>query len=91
VGVARPQSVEGSGLHPPWGKIFFFPPQTLLTRPPPPPPRTIGTRGYFSGVKRPQRGAGHPPHPMPRLRMSTAKLPNPPRAFMDTLKGKVYI
>jgi hypothetical protein len=50
---------------------------------------TMGT-GYFPGVKRPGRGADHPPLLAPRSRKSRA-IPLPPSGVLSLLRGDLYL
>jgi hypothetical protein len=59
VGIATDYGLDGPGIGSRWGREFARP-SSLFLRPTQPPIRTMGT-GSFSGVKRPGRGADHPP------------------------------
>jgi hypothetical protein len=58
VGIASGYGLDGPGIESRWGARFFTPVQTGPEAHPA--PCTMGT-GSFPGVKRPERGAEHPP------------------------------
>jgi hypothetical protein len=57
VGIATGHGLNGPGIESRWGRDFSH-----TSRPAHPASCTMGT-GYFPGVKRPGRGADHPPPP----------------------------
>ena len=65
VGIATRYGLDGPGIESRWRARFSAPVQTGPGVHPA--SYTIGT-GSFLGVKRPGRGADHPPHLAPRLK-----------------------
>jgi hypothetical protein len=65
VGIATRYELGGPGIESQWGARFSAPAQTGPGAYPA--FCTMGT-GSFPGVKRPERGVDHPPHPAPRLK-----------------------
>jgi hypothetical protein len=65
VGIATGYGLDGPGIELRWGAIFSAPVQTGSGTHPD--FYTVAT-GSFPGVKRPERGVGHPPHVAPRLK-----------------------
>jgi hypothetical protein len=83
VGIATGYGLDGPGIEPRWGARFFAYVQTGLGTHPA--SCTMGT-GSFPGVKRPGRGAYHPPLLAPRSRKSRAIL-LPPSGLSSLLRG----
>jgi hypothetical protein len=69
VGIVTGYGLDGPGIESQWGARFFAHVQTGPEAHPA--SCTMGT-GSFPGVKRPGRGADHPPLLAPRLRKSRA-------------------
>ena len=65
VGIATGYGLDGPGIESRWGgEIFRTRPDRSGAHPA---SYTMGT-GSFQGIKRPGRGADHPPHLAPRLK-----------------------
>ena len=73
VGIATRYGLDGPGIESRWGGRFSAPVQTGPGAQPA--SCTMGT-GPFQGVKRPERGVDHPPHPWSRVLLEkiTSKL-----------------
>ena len=65
VGIATRYVLDGPGIESRWGARFSAPVQTCPGAHPA--SYTMGTAA-FSGVKRPERGADHPPHIASKLK-----------------------
>jgi len=47
--------------------------------------------GSFLGVKRPGRGADHPPHIAPRLKKEYSYTSTPPLGLRGLIQGEMYL
>jgi len=79
VGTATRYGLVGPGTESRWGRDF--PHLTRPTSEAKPASYSMGT-GSFTGVKRPGRGAEHPPHPAPRLKKEYSYILLPLSAFV---------
>jgi hypothetical protein len=65
VGIAICYGLDGPAIESQWGARFFA---HVQTGPGAHPASYTMVTASFPGVKRPRRGAGHPPHLAPRLK-----------------------
>ena len=87
-GIATRYGLDGPGIESRLGAKFSAPVQTGPGAHPA--SYTVGS-GYFPGVKRPERGVGHPPHLGPRLKKEYSDTSTPPLGLPGLLQGQLYL
>jgi len=88
VSTASAYGLDGPGIESRWWARFSAPVQTG------PGDHTASytmSTGSFLGVKRPGRGADHPPHIAPRLKKEYSYTSTPPLGLRGLIQGEMYL